>query len=88
MNGFQTTAAMTVGLPQVGTGGERRPAFQRFSGLLSRIGVLSATLLLALASSLGSMGLTWIGLLARCGSEEFIMLLPNTPLAQAHQLAE
>lgn len=84
MNGFQTTNTMTVGLPHVGARAERRPAFQRFSGLVSRIGVLPATLLLALASSLGSLGLTWIGVRmlghASMGNAFWLSLLVPLPL--------
>lgn len=84
MTGLQTATAMPVTSPAIGARKELSPAFQRFSGMVSRIGALSATLLLALLSSLASLVLTWIGLRllghASMGNAFWLSLLVPLPL--------
>ena len=75
---------MTVKLPAIGARVALGPALQLLCGMVSRIGVLHATLLLALVSSLGSLMLTWLSLRllghASMGNAFWLSLLVPLPL--------
>ena len=78
---------MTAQVPGAIDDSEPLPLLRRFSSGVSRLGVVRATLLLSLISSLGSFGLTWIFLWAngsqRMGNAIWISLLVPVPLTIA-----
>lgn len=84
MDWRDTAATMTVKNPAPGTKAEFRPALRRLSSLVSRIGVLPATVLLAVVGSLGSLALTWASLrflgYAGMGNAFWLSILVPLPL--------
>lgn len=75
---------MTAQVPSAIDDSEPPPLLRRFLSGVSRLGVVRATLLLTLISSLGSFGLTWIFLWVngsqRMGNAIWISLLVPVPL--------
>jgi diguanylate cyclase (GGDEF)-like protein len=65
-------------------GADPRVGFRKFSRVVSKLGVVRATMLLSLTSSVGSLGLTWLFLAATdgsaMGSAFWISLLVPIPL--------
>lgn len=76
--------SMTAGLPPNAENVDYPPLFRRFSARVSQAGALRATLLLAMLSSLASMGLTWLILRmlghASMGNAFWISLIVPLPL--------